>query len=258
MVRDSVVQYVSTSSVRTDIVGALCPQDRTTADLLADLDASESAVYDALANLERRGLLVSGDGTWRLTGTGRLVADTIHRQRRTEQLIEADAEYWERHDASVIPHPFRLRLCEFDSYEVVRGTQTDIDRPVREVVSRVESVENCRVVSPVYHREYEAAMPDNADSRLVVGCDVIDGMVDAEMDDVDRKTFDETAVRVTPIDYALGVSAEWVIVTLPEIDGQWPSAKLISETDDAVAWGNDLFESIWASATPIETYLADR
>ncbi|WP_424004488.1 helix-turn-helix transcriptional regulator [Haloarcula salina] len=243
--------------MRTDIVGALCPADRTTADLLADLDASESAVYDALANLERRGLLRSADGTWRLTGTGRLVADTIHRQRLIEQLIEGDAEYWERHDASVIPQPFRHRLCELGSYEVVRGTQTDIDRPVREVVTRVESVENCQVVSPVYHREYEAAMPDTPGSRLVVGCDVIDGMIDAGIDDGDRRTFDETAVRVTPVDYALGVSTEWVILTLPQMDGEWPSAKLVSETDEAVAWGSDLFESLWTDATPLGTYLAD-
>jgi len=257
MVRDSVVQYVSTSSVRTDIVGALCPQDRTTADLLADLDASESAVYDALANLERRGLLVSGDGTWRLTGTGRLVADTIHRQRLTERLLDGDAEYWERHDASVIPQRFRFRLCEIGTYEVVRKTQADIDRPVREVVTRVESVENCHVVSPVYHREYEAAMPDSPDSRLVVSCEVVDEMT-RQGSNVDRRTFEQTAVRVTPIDYALGVSDEWVILTLPEMNGEWPSAKFVSETDDAVAWGHDLFESIWADATTIGAYLADR
>ncbi|SDW97846.1 hypothetical protein SAMN05443574_1111 [Haloarcula vallismortis] len=167
---ESLIQYVRTSSVRTDIIGSLCPGAKATNELLSAVTASESAIYDALSNLEGCGLVTSMDDGWQLTGTGRLVADTIHRQRRLEELFAVDSRYWESHDTSVLPQPFRCRLPELDDYTVIRGTQTDINRPVREVVTRVESVRSCDVVSPVYHPEYEAAMPDNADSRLVVSC----------------------------------------------------------------------------------------
>jgi len=252
----SVIQYVRTSSVRTDIIGSLCPGARPTNELLSAVDASESAIYDALSNLEGRGLVTSMDDGWRLTGTGRLVADTIHRQQRLEDLFAVDPQYWEHHDTSVLPQPFRCRLPELNEYTVIRGTQTDINRPVREVVTRVESVPNCDVVSPVYHPEYETAMPDNADSRLVLSCAVIDEILDKESVAVDMDLFTETAVRVTPVTYALAVSDDWMILTLPELDGAWPSAKIVSETDSAISWATDLFARIWTDATPMETYLA--
>ena len=254
---ESVIQYVRTSSVRTDIVGSLCPGAESTSELLSAVDASESAIYDALSNLEGRGLVASMDDGWRLTGTGRLVADTIHHQRRLEDHLAADPEYWQRHDTAVLPQSFRCRLAELGGYTVVRGTQTDINRPVREVVSRVESVPNCDVVSPVYHPEYEAAMPDNADSRLIVSCAVIDEMLGSESVSVDTARYEETAVRVTPVPYALAVADDWMILTLPELDGTWPSAKIVSETDGAISWATDLFARLWADATPIETYLDD-
>ncbi|MDT3435366.1 transcriptional regulator FilR1 domain-containing protein [Haloarcula sp. 1CSR25-25] len=253
----SVIQYVRTSSVRTDIIGSLCPGTKPTDELLSAVDASESAIYDALSNLEGRGLLTSTDDGWGLTGTGRLVADTIHRQRSLEDLFAIDTQYWERHDTSVLPQPLRCRLRELDEYTVVRGTQTDINRPVREVVTRVESVPNCDVVSPVYHPEYEAAMPDNAESRLIVSCAVIDELLDSGSVSVDTAQYEETAVRVTPIPYALAVADDWMILTLPELDGSWPSAKIVSETDGAISWARDLFTRLWADATPLKTYLAD-
>jgi len=254
---DSVIQYVRTSSVRTDIITALCPGDKPTDELLAEVDASESAIYDALSNLEGRGLVCSMDDGWRLSGTGRLVADTIHRQQRLDELIAVDTQYWEHHDTSVLPESFRCRLPEIGEYTVVRGTKTDINRPVREVVSRVESVSHCDVVSPVYHPEYEAAMPDNPDSRLVLSQAVIDEMRDSESVAVDVDQYTETPVRVTPVPYALAVSDDWMILTLPEMDGTWPSAKIVSETDDAISWASDLFSWLWTDATPLETYLDD-
>lgn len=256
MAVDSIIQYVRTSSVRTDIIGSLCPADRATDELLAELDASESAIYDALSNLEGRGLVTSMDEGWRLTGTGRLVADTIHRQRSLEDLIAADADYWQHHDTSILPQSFRSRLTELETYTVVRGTQTDINRPVREVVTRVESVEHCDVVSPVYHPEYQTAMPDTPDSRLVLSTDVVDEMLRSESVSLNERTFEETAVRVTAVPYALAVADDWMILTLPEMDGAWPAAKIVSETDGAVDWARDLFEHIWAESAPLETYLS--
>jgi len=251
----SLITYVRSSSVRAEIVGALCATRRETEDLLDSLDASESAVYDALSALERRGVVASADGGWRLTGVGRLVGDRLDRQRATEELLAESPEYWQQHDTSVLPKRFRRRLPELGDYEVVRGTTTDLDRVVRAVVKRVESVESCDIVSPVYHKSYSDAMPDNEDSRLLLSCDVVDTVL-TEMPEEKRPRYRETAVRVAPVPYALGVSDEWVMLTLPEHSGDWPDAKLVSEAPTALQWGEQLFETLWADAEPMASYVA--
>ncbi|SDW49217.1 protein of unknown function [Haloarcula vallismortis] len=91
----------------------------------------------------------------------------------------------------------------------------------------------------------------------MVSCAVIDEMRDKESVSLDMNRYEETTVRVTPVPYALAVADDWMILTLPELDGAWPSAKIVSETDGAISWARDLFAHLWADATPIEMYLAD-
>jgi len=253
---DSPIAYVRSSSVRTDVVGSVSERTRSTDEILAALDASESAVYDALSDLQSRGVVSeSGDG-WQLTGTGRLICDTLERQQATDRLLSSDPAYWERHDVSVIPQPFRRRLPELGDYDVERATEGDLRGLVPWVVSHVEAVESCAVISPMYHREYEVAMPDTAGSQLVIGERVIDEILLDTEDDSRPGRFDETAVRVTAVPFAIAVSAEWTILTIPEYGDQWADAKLIATSESAIEWGRDLFDHVWAESTPLGTYLS--
>ncbi|WP_254278743.1 helix-turn-helix transcriptional regulator [Haloarcula marina] len=249
------VEYVGASSVRSDVVCTLCDRTRRTDELLSALDASESAVYDALSDLETRGVIVETPDGWRLSGIGRLVADTLARQHATDALLAAEPEYWESHDASVVPEPFRCRLPELGEYEVLRAAERDLRGLVPWVVEKVEAVESCDIVSPVYHREYQEAMPDNEDSRLLVSEPVVDDVLLTMEDGPYTRVYEETDVRVTTVSFALGVSERWTILTVPTYDGRWPSAKVYAESASAVEWGRDLFEHVWTASTPLETYL---
>lgn len=257
MASDSLVRYVGSSTVRSDVVDALCERPRPTDELLAAVDASESAVYEALSNLDDRGVVTETPDGWRLTGAGRLVGDTLERQRATDRLIAANETYWERHDTSVLPQSFRCRLPELGAYDVKERAEHDLMGLVPWVVSKVEAVESCEIVSPMYHREYQEVMPDNADSRLVVGRQVVDDVL-LEMDDGPySRSYEETPVRVSSVPFALGVSEEWVILTLPDHDGDWPDAKVFSTAETAVQWGRELFDAVWQDGTPMATYLSE-
>jgi len=257
MSKDSRIDYVRSSSVRTDVVGSLSDQARSTNQILAALDASESAVYDALSNLRARGVIAETEDGWRLTGAGRLICDTLDHQQATDRLLSADPSYWDRHDVTAIPQPFRRRLSELGDYEIVRATENDLRGLVPWLVSHVEAVESCSVISPMYHREYEKAMPDNADSRVVAGEQVIDDVLLNQSGTESPGKFHETEVRVSAVPFALAVSEEWTILTIPEYGEQWADAKLIATDDSAIEWGRELFDHVWAESTPLATYLSD-
>jgi predicted transcriptional regulator len=245
------IKYVCTSSVREDVVQLLGEQRHTTDELLGALDASESAVYDALSNLEGRTLVEKYQGTWRLTGSGQLVADAVARQRETERLL-ADADgYWNDHDTTVLPRAFRGRLPQLGDYDILRSHETDLNRQVRAVTARLDSVDVCDIVSPVYHEAYGEAMPDHEDTRLVLSTDLIAG---EDPEEFPGASIDSISVRVTDVPFALGVSQEWTILTLPERDGTWARATLVSEEASAIQWGSELFETVWEDAEPLENY----
>jgi predicted transcriptional regulator len=251
----SVFRDVLGSTVRTDVLLEVGARSRPTEELKVAVEASESAVYNALGDLERLGLVNSVEGRWELTGSGRLVTDLLEQQDRLCQLLEDD--YWETHDVGALPRRFRLRLMALADAEVFRAPETNPHAVVGEVVDRVEAGSpDVNIVTPIYQPEYEAVMPDSERARLIIN----DTVVEDALEDVDSleeaKTFERTPVRILDTDVGVAVTDDHLMLSLPTADGQWDSRTEVLATDDrALAWGHDLFEHYWTQATPAEEFL---
>lgn len=253
----SVFRDVLGSTVRTDVLLAVAGESQTTGGLKERIDASESAVYNALGDLERRGLVRTVDDRWEPTGSGRLVADLLAQQADLSRLLADD--YWERHDVGVLPRQFRLRLTALADADVFRAPDTDPHAVVREVCDRVEADSpDVDIVSPIYQAEYEAVMPDHEDARLLLDTTVVEDALE-RVDDLDEaREFDRTQVRILDVSVGLGVTENHLMLSLPTIDGQYDSRTEVFATDErAIAWGRDLFEYYWERGTPDETFLAE-
>lgn len=253
---ESVVGYVLSSSVRTDVLLAVRADRLSIDELIDSVDASESAVYNAVSDLERKGLVRSLDDGWEATGSGQLVADLLEQQENLCRLL-AD-EYWQTHDVSSLPRRFRLRLTELADAEVFHASDTDPHATVREVCDRVERAGTAiDIVTPIYQAEYEAVMPDAPGARLVVDTAVtVEALERLESLD-DARTWEETEVRVLDVDVGIGVTENEMMLSLPTIDGQYDSrTEVIAEDDRARAWGEDLFEYYWDRAIPNGEFVA--
>jgi len=254
---DSVVGYVLGSSVRTDVLLGVVSETRPMSGLIDAVDASESAVYNAVGDLERRGLVRSGEAGWTATGSGQLVADLLERQENLCRLLGDD--YWREHDVGALPRRFRIRLTELAAAEVFRAPDTDPHAVVREVCDRVErGGTNVDIVTPIYQAEYEAVMPDSSDARLIVDTSVALEALDRLDAPEEAEQWTETPVRVLDVDVGIGVTEEGIMLSLPTHDDQWDSrTEVLAEDDRARQWGQDLFDHYWDRATPNDEFLAE-
>ena len=253
----SLFSDVLSSSVRTDVLVSLASRSSDTEGLIETVDASESAIYNALGDLERRGLLRTVEGHHEVTGSGQLVADLLEQQENLCRLLEDD--YWETHDVGALPRRFRLRLTELADADVFRAPDTDPHAGVREVSKRVEAAEErVDIVTPIYQAEYETVMPDVEDARLVIDTTVLRESLERAGSMEEARTFDETDVRILDIDVGVGVTEDSLMLSLPTIDGQYDSRTEVLATDErALAWGRDLYEYYWERATPSDEFLAE-
>ncbi|MFC7138272.1 helix-turn-helix transcriptional regulator [Halosimplex aquaticum] len=254
---DKIVGYVLGSSVRTDVLTAVVGERQPMDELIGSIEASESAVYNAVGDLERRGLVRSLEDGWDATGSGRLVADLLEQQENLCRLLEDD--YWRTHDVGALPRRFRLRLTELAGADVFRATDTDPHAIVREVCDRVERAgTNVHIVTPIYQAEYEAVMPDSSDARLVVDTTVATEALDRIESPGDARQWEETPVRVLDVPVGVGVTDNEVMLSLPTIDGQYDSrTEVMAEDERAIEWGRDLFEYYWNRAVPNDEFIAE-
>lgn len=251
---DSVCQFVTAPSIREDIVRLLAKQQQSTQKLIEKLDACRSGVYKELSNLKQRGALAEAEDGWQLTACGQLVTDTIARRQATEEFLGRDIEYWQHHDLELLPDRFRRRLPDIGEYEVVRGGMPAVDRHVSEFVSRIEAGEGPDVLTPIFVRGLDDAIPDSPDTRVLVTSEVRDRLLGNVGSEPKREqAFLQAQVRVVHAEFGLGRTADSVCLVFPNrADGEW-QATLVSETDAAVQWGEELFESLWADAAPVNS-----
>jgi predicted transcriptional regulator len=251
----SIFRDVLGSSVKTDVLLTVAAMPSGTDQLIESIDASESAIYNALGDLDRRGLVRTVDGRRELTGSGQLVADLLEQQENLCRLLDDD--YWETHDVGALPRRFRLRLTELAGAEPFRAPDTDPHAAVREVVDRVEETESrLDIVTPIYQAEYEMAMPDREGARLVIDTTVLQESLERAGSIAEARIFDETEVRVLDVDVGIGLTDDYVMLSLPTIDGQYDSRTEVFATGErALAWGQDLYEYYWERATPSDRFL---
>lgn len=239
------VEYVRTSSVRSAVLTAVYDAPRSTTDLVADLDASESAVYAGVNALAERGLLADSDGDWTVTGLGALVWDCLDRERKVQRLLAADETYWERHDPTAIP-PRHRRFEVFADATVLRATDADPHRVTRAVADRIRDADRAWVLAAIYHPEFAAATETCSDARIVVDRSVPDAV------DEESEGASEVPVRVGEVPFSLTVTDDCTLLSLPRLDGSYDArSELVAESTPAVEWATDLFETYWADAMPV-------
>lgn len=257
------LQFVLSSSVRADILRAVADGTHTTDALLADLDASSSAVYSALGRLEDASLLEPDGDDWLLTGSGQLVADFVERREGLDLLLEEAAEYLATHATGSIPQPFRDRMSELAGVEILEATDTTPRGVVTELTERLEETESADILTPIYDEAYRGALPAIEDSRVVFDEGVLETAVDAADAPADVEAaidrYADEPIRITPTDFALVVTDDALWLSLPTLSGGYDArTEFVVETEQARQWGRDVFEVFWAEATPLEPYVRDR
>ncbi|GAA0198561.1 helix-turn-helix transcriptional regulator [Haladaptatus pallidirubidus] len=250
------IEYVLRSGARTDVLLAIADGSDSTQSLLNRNLASESAVYNALTELENRGLIhVPRRKRWAVTGTGSVVADLIEHQRETERVLRTDIDYWRNHDITVLPRPFRSCLADLADGEIVRATDTQPSRAVREVEKRLEPATAASVIAPVFNERYSNAFLAGCDNpRLVLGEDVFaDLITDADVGENDGG--DNLRTRVADVAFALTVTDDCLLFSLPLLDGSYDAqTEFVAESERARCWGTELFEYIWKDAESATAY----
>lgn len=246
---DDPVQAVLSSAVRADVLRAVADGTRTTNDLLAAVDASSSATYNAIGRLEDAGLLAPGEDGWQVTGTGRLVADCVILQQRLSRLLEDAGEYFAAHDTSVLPVEYRFRLSDLAGGRVLRATETEPQRVVREVTELLEDASRARTVTPIYVESFVSTAPYEEGTRMVLTREVLDTMLEGAPEgggDVDVE------VRLADAGFSMAVTESTLLLSLPTLDGRYdPQTEFVAEHDRALRWGERLFDAIWEEAEPV-------
>ena len=254
------VAFVLGSEARREVLARLADCDDSGRGVVTACEASESAVYDALGRLADRGYVEeTTEGAWRLTGAGRLVADTVERCERLDCIIGGDTEYWAAHDPTGLPAEFRRTIDRLECCEVVRSPDTDPYRAARSVERAIDSANTVAIVAPIYSdRHAEALLETDAERRRLI---MTPGMVARLLEDEPAgpdTELGDLSIRVQPAAISMTVTDGSLLFSLPTPDGSFDAtSEVVAEGDAAIEWGRRLFEHYWERGTPVGQWIAN-
>ncbi|WP_439026769.1 helix-turn-helix transcriptional regulator [Haloarchaeobius sp. DT45] len=250
------LEFVWNSTARRAVLHTLASSPRPRQAVVDAADASESAVYDALNRLQRRGYVYErDDGDWALTGTGWAVRDLLDKIQTVEDVLDDCERYWETHDLSVLPECARRNLNRLDGCSVVRSPDADPFRAARCVKDTISGSSDVDVIAPVYDDRFADALVscDDPHPRLLVTPDLL-----RETARTEGPSEDATAhldIRVAPAEFAMAATEHGFCLSLPTLDGRYdPQSELVAETRAGAAWAEMVFEDVWSDATPVEEF----
>ncbi|MFC6826516.1 helix-turn-helix transcriptional regulator [Halopelagius fulvigenes] len=254
--RESFVEFVTSSATRESVLCRVADAPATTQTLCGELDGSESGIYAATSQLEKKGLLRREGDEWSLTGLGLVVREVVTDRRKLDDLLRANSDYWRTHDVTALPKAFRCRLQSLLKSDVLQVSDADPAGIVRLIRERLVESKRVDVAAPVHFpdlgqtlREVCAEYP----GRLLVTEAVIEEI--RRHDGGEVPVPENLSIRIADIDFALAVTDGMSFLSLPTLDGEYDArTEIVADDDESNEWALDLFEWSWRRAMPIEEH----
>ena len=121
----------------------------------------------------------------------------------------------------------------------------------------MREADSCLIFSPFFSAEYQDAVPDSPETRLLVHRSAVDSRAERIRNGLDAgQRLEDAKLRLTEYDCSHAVGDDFLVLNLPTQSGEPTKATVVSETESAVQWGTDLFEAKWTESDPVEQYAA--
>jgi predicted transcriptional regulator len=249
-------RFVASSPVRSNILRHVNTQPRTTAALIQRIDASKSAVYGGLDELEAQEMILMEDDHWTPTGHGQILADIICAGKRYSDFEERLHTYFNNHDVSVLPPEFRLRIGELGGADIMTAPESQPQQIINLVADRLDKATDITVMTRIVIDSYTEAISDTPTTRLLLDRQIIESVDNGG----DRyETVEDAEVRIGSVPAPVLITDDSLLLSLPTPDGKYdPQSELVAETENARAWGTQLFESCWNQAVPADELVSER
>ena len=256
---DDAARFLAGSPERRHLLERLADDPGSPAELADALSMARRSVQRNVAGFADRGWAEKRDGAYRLTVTGRLVADEHSTYLDSLARIgEFKAFYCHLPDADCAPDPRWLA----DASLTVAGT-ADPQAPVHRYVEAVRGFDTDRVrmVSPVlsrlFHEAHAKLAFDGVHTDLVMSADTIARarkMNPAEFAAVTSVNVLDLYRHPGPVEVGLTLGGDRLLACAYDDDGH---LRACVESDDPslLRWGEDLFERYRDESERVDTSL---
>ena len=244
------LKFLTGSDLRVKILLNLNDGVKDLKELRDITKATSSTILHAISKMiEKKQLFKTEDG-YSLTHMGRvqamLLVDTIN----AFSTLYTHKEFWLDHNLQGIPESLIKQIGCLSDSTLVRTTPTDLLKPFSSFIKTLSEANDLKCVFPVLHKDFlkigKKLLESGVNIRLVVTKEVLDTFLCEYRERLKKSPFKRNLkiwVTNEDVNEIFAITASGMSFCLFSNNGVFDlTSQLISENDEAILWGNELFE----------------
>lgn len=257
-VRDD-LKFLTASDVRTKIIIVLNDGLKNLGDLKDETNLNSSTILHGMNQLEEKNLILKQSGGYSLSQTGKIVALNLISLIKASTSIGELEKLFLKHEIGAIPEYLLENIGSLKNAVVVESTPTDVMKPHTvhaELLSKAKEIKYISSVLLPQKIEMFEELLENSSLQLMVTPEILEKWIEIKGKENLKKALAEKDFKLWEIEDArmsFTVADKFIALGLFSTDGIYDLHKyLIAEDEEAVEWGNLLFEHYLKNAKEIK------
>ena len=240
------------SKLKLSILLCLLDGEKKLGDVKRFVESSETTILHVIKEFEGLNLTTKVEGSYRLTSLGVLEAQVCKAANENAEVIAKFQDFWLRHDLTGIPTHLMSRIGALKDSNLVRAELIELGNVHNAVIGILTTSQKLSGVSPIFHPDYVPIVEELLDKNVPVELIFTDRVLaktleSTNMDMLKKKIVDNTLkIFINEnLKFALTVTSKNFSFGLFETNGKYDyTTDLVSLNEDAILWGEELFNYI--------------
>ncbi|MCC7551282.1 MAG: winged helix-turn-helix domain-containing protein [Methanobacterium sp.] len=257
------LRYTSNSSVRVQILICLNEGIQTMSELKKYTGISSSTISNNLSNLEKRNITTKEGEKYALSPLGDILTLNLIENIKTVSVVRKFQKLWLNHDLSDIPPALLKKVGSLYKANLIEAESEELYKPHEIYEEVIQNSKYVKGVSPIFRFSYIELYRNIVENDITVELILTKSILSETLSGIDSKSLEylsefmsQEKVKFWVINdakTAFTVTDKYLSLGLFHEDGNYDHTRdLISDDNDAVTWGNQLFEYYKNQAEKLE------
>ncbi len=240
------------SELKQKILLSLLKGERKLAEIRADVGVRETSILHVIKEFESLNITEKSGGTYKLTSLGFIEAQLTKEYCSAIETVQNFKDFWLSHETNAIPLPLMLRIGALNDSVLVKAGSSELAKVHEAFLQILLSSKKVKGISPIFHPDYvrvfeKLLIEGNSVELVLTNAVLTKTLASAEMGAM-QKYLKEGNLKIFVNEnakIALTVTEKSFSLGLFSLNGEYDyNADLESESSEAIAWGEELFQNI--------------
>lgn len=245
------LKFQITSNIRAKIMLCLSEGPKETGELQKFTGKSQSAILHAIKEFKKQDIILKEGDTFFLSEIGEISTLKLIDMIKTSISLKKFHKLWNNHKIKYIPQDLLRDIGDLSNSKLIESEDLDIHKPCETHKKIILNSKKVKGFIPVFHKDYIKIFRNILEKGVKVELILIESVL--------RKTIETDGINdlnkfISTGDLTIWALNEDVKITftitnkffslcLFSTEGVYDSSKLlVSDHEDAIAWGNKLFD----------------